>query len=74
MKTLFYRAHTELFLMREKIRDLRKNKSGAAMIEYSVLIGLITAAIIATVVIVGDRVDAAWTTLNTNMAAGGMGT
>jgi pilus assembly protein Flp/PilA len=74
MKTLMYRAYTELFLLREKARDLRDNKSGAAMIEYSVLIGLITAAVIATIVIVGDRVAQAWDTLNSNMSTGGMGT
>jgi len=66
MKTLIYRAHTELFLMREKIRELRKNKSGAAMIEYSILIGLITAAVIATIVLVGGKVEGAWTDLNAN--------
>jgi pilus assembly protein Flp/PilA len=72
MKTLFYRANTELFLMREKARDLLKNKSGAAMIEYSILIGLITAAVIATIVIVGGKIETAWNTLETNMTAGGM--
>ena len=72
MKSLIYRAHTELFLLREKIRDLPRNKSGAAMIEYSILIGLITAAVIATIVLVGTKVTNAWTTLNSNMATGGM--
>lgn len=66
MKALFYRANTELFLMREKIRELRENKSGAAMIEYSILIGLITAAVIATIVLVGGKVETAWTNLNNN--------
>lgn len=66
MKTLFYRANTELFLMREKARDLLKNKSGAAMIEYSILIGLITAAVIVTIGLVGDKVTNAWNDLNTN--------
>ena len=55
MKTLIHRAHIELFLLREKVRDLRENKSGAAMIEYSILIGLITAAVIATIVLVGEQ-------------------
>jgi pilus assembly protein Flp/PilA len=76
MKTLFQRAHIELFLMPERVRDLRKtirdlreNKSGAAMIEYSILIGLITALVIGTIVTVGQRVATAWTTLNTNMTS-----
>lgn len=66
MKALFYRANTELFLMREKMRDLLKNKSGAAMIEYSILIGLITAAVIVLIVAVGGKVTTAWTNLNSN--------
>jgi len=66
MKNLMYRAHSELFLLREKVRDMLENKSGAAMIEYSILIGLITAAVIATIVLVGGKVTAAWTTLNAN--------
>lgn len=69
MKTLMYRAYTELFMMRENFRDMLKNKSGAAMIEYSILIGLITVAVIATVVIVGQRVATAWANLNSNMSS-----
>ena len=53
MKNLMYRATAEVFLMREKLRDLRSNKSGASMIEYSLLLGLITAAIILLIVAVG---------------------
>ena len=45
------------------IRDER----GASLVEYSVLIGLITAATILTIVAVGGKVLVAWTTLNTNM-------
>jgi pilus assembly protein Flp/PilA len=66
MKNLMYRAHAELFTLRQKAHDLLKNKSGAAMIEYSILIGLITAAIIVTIGLVGDKVVAAWTTINAN--------
>ena len=81
MKNLIYRAHAELFMLRHwaedqlkkhKFQDLLKNKSGASMIEYSILIGLITAAVIATIVLVGGKVTRAWTTLNTNMQNGGM--
>ena len=51
MKNLMYRAHAELFTLRQKAQDLLKNKSGASMIEYAILIGLITAAVIGTSVI-----------------------
>ncbi len=50
---------------------LRKDESGAAMVEYSVLIGLITAATIAMVVAVGLWANTQWTTLNTALQGGG---
>jgi len=43
---------------------LRKDESGAAMVEYSVLVGLITAVTIAMVLAVGVWVNATWTTLD----------
>jgi len=48
------------------LTELKKNTEGASLIEYSLLIGLITAAVIATIVLVGAKVSGAWTTLNTN--------
>lgn len=53
--------------LRSLMTRLAKNESGAALVEYSILIGLITAAVIATIVLVGDWVQAAWTTLNANL-------
>jgi len=41
----------------------REEEEGAAMIEYTVLIGIITVAVIATVGIVGTWVSTQWTTL-----------
>ncbi len=46
--------------------DIRNSKEGASLIEYSILIGLVTAAVIATIVLVGGKVTGAWGTLNTN--------
>ena len=48
--------------------DIKKNIDGASLIEYSILIGLITAAVIAVIVFVGGRVSNEWTQLNTTMA------
>lgn len=42
---------------------LRKDESGATMVEYSVLIGIITAVTIAIIVGVGGFVNTAWTDL-----------
>lgn len=50
----------------DMVRTFRKDTSGASLIEYSILIGLITAAVIATIVLVGGKVTGAWNTLNTN--------
>ncbi len=50
----------------EVVHNLRKDTRGASLIEYSILIGLITAAVIATIVLVGGKVSGAWTTLNAN--------
>ena len=55
--------------VKKAIRRFAKDQSGAAMIEYSVLIGLITAAVITTVVAVGGWVTDEWTTLNGILAA-----
>lgn len=65
MKNLMYRAHAELFMLREKAQDLLKNKSGASMVEYSILLAIITAAVIVTIGLVGDKVAKAWTDINT---------
>jgi pilus assembly protein Flp/PilA len=51
------------------IRLLRHDESGAAMIEYSILIGLISAAVIAIIVFVGSWVVGAWTHLSTSLGS-----
>ena len=67
MKNLMYRAYAERFQLRQAARDLLTNKSGATMIEYSVLIALITVALIITIGLVGGQILTAWQTLNTNL-------
>ncbi|WP_278161427.1 Flp family type IVb pilin [Mesorhizobium sp. WSM4976] len=44
-------------------RRFRDDENGAAMVEYTVLLGIITVAVIATVVLVGAWVGTQWTTL-----------
>ena len=48
-----------------KLKALLRDDSGASMVEYSILIGLITAAIVGTIVTVGTWVETQWTTLDT---------
>jgi pilus assembly protein Flp/PilA len=45
------------------VRKLHDDKSGASMIEYSVLIGVILAVSVATVVAVGTWSGTQWTNL-----------
>jgi len=44
-------------------RQFCDDETGAAMVEYTVLLGIITVAVIATVVLVGTWVTGQWTTL-----------
>jgi pilus assembly protein Flp/PilA len=53
----------------EQLKDrLARDESGAALIEYSILIGLISAVAVGAVVVVGQWVNGQWTALNTALA------
>ena len=45
------------------VRKLRKDQDGAALIEYTVLLGILIVAVIATISLVGTWVSGQWTTL-----------
>ncbi|MER9745428.1 MULTISPECIES: Flp family type IVb pilin [unclassified Mesorhizobium] len=44
-------------------RQFRDNENGAAMVEYTILLGIITIAVIASVITVGAWVGTQWTSL-----------
>ena len=46
------------------INDFQKNIEGASLIEYSILIGLIAAAVVAVIGFVGDKIGISWNNLN----------
>jgi pilus assembly protein Flp/PilA len=46
--------------MRKLIAKFRREEDGAAMVEYTVLLGIITAAVIVTVGLVGTWVSGTW--------------
>ncbi|BAV50564.1 pilin subunit [Mesorhizobium loti] len=50
-------------------RQFRDDENGAAMVEYTILLGIITVAVIATIITVGTWVAGRWTTLSTQLAA-----
>jgi pilus assembly protein Flp/PilA len=58
--------------MKKKCMDLLvrlgRDEEGAAMIEYSILIGLIAAATIAAIIVVATWVTGKWTALCTAMS------
>ena len=45
------------------LSKLRKDEDGAALIEYTVLLGILIVAVIATITLVGGWVSGQWTTL-----------
>jgi pilus assembly protein Flp/PilA len=47
----------------------RADEDGAAMVEYTVLLSIITVGVIATVIIIGTWVSAEWGELQTNLGA-----
>ena len=58
---------TRLTTLLAKLRD----DSGAAMVEYSILLGIVAVAVIAAVIAVGGWAGTRWTTLQGLLPAGG---
>ncbi len=52
-------------------KQFRDDDSGAAMIEYTVLLGVITVAVIATIVLVATWVTGRWSALDTALTSAG---
>ena len=49
------------------IARLRRDEDGAALIEYTVLLGIMVVAVIATIIAVGGWINGQWTALNTQI-------
>lgn len=50
-------------------RQFRDDENGAAMVEYTILIGLITALVVASVIAIGTWAGTKWTELETAIGA-----
>ena len=50
------------------LKQLVKDEEGAALIEYTVLLGILVVAVIATIVAVGKWVNGKWTALNAQLS------
>lgn len=55
--------------MRNLLQKFRRDEDGAAMVEYAVLLGLITAAVIATITAMGGDIAGIFLTVQTALAA-----
>lgn len=53
--------------MTKLLKAFAKDESGAALIEYTVLLGILVVTVIASIVAVGTWVDGKWTTLKTEI-------
>jgi pilus assembly protein Flp/PilA len=60
----------EMTRLRGFFTRLRKDEKGATMIEYSILIGIITAVAIGFIIAMGGFVSGAWSTLCSNINSG----
>ena len=54
-----------MFAIKSVAIRLLREETGAALVEYSVLISLISAAVVTLIGSVGGKIKTAWTTLNT---------
>jgi len=50
------------------LRRLQSDEGGAALVEYTVLLGILLVAVIATIIAVGGWVNGKWTALNAALA------
>ena len=51
-----------------QIRRLNKDEEGAALIEYTVLLGILVVAVIAIIVAVGGWINGKWAALNAQLS------
>lgn len=59
--------------MKSLMKKFLNDESGATMVEYAVLVALISIAAIATIILVGDRVDEAFARVESELASAGSG-
>jgi len=52
----------------QRLKRLYKDEQGAALVEYTVLLGVMLVAVIGTIVLVGGWVNTKWVTLLTALS------
>jgi pilus assembly protein Flp/PilA len=69
MLKTFVLAQTAVLNAKDRLAGLRRDESGAALIEYSLLIGLIVVGAVAAITAVGTKIGGNWTSLKTAIGA-----
>lgn len=59
--------------MKSLMKKFLNDESGATMVEYAILVALISIAAIATIILVGQRVDDAFEAVRSELASAGAG-
>lgn len=59
--------------MKSLMKKFLNDESGATMVEYAILVALISIAAITTIIMVGDKVDDAFDRVQTELASAGSG-
>jgi len=54
--------------IKKVLRRLQFDEDGAALVEYTVLLGIMLVAVIATIIAVGGWINSKWTALNAAIA------
>jgi pilus assembly protein Flp/PilA len=49
------------------VKDFARDERGASLLEYTILLAMISVAVIATIGGVGDWISGRWTTLSSNL-------
>jgi Flp pilus assembly pilin Flp len=62
-------AQTAIGSVKDRVAALRRDESGAALIEYSLLIGLIVVGAVVAMTAVGTKIGADWNDLKTKIGA-----
>jgi pilus assembly protein Flp/PilA len=61
------KALTVLSELKPMLNGFKKDENGAALIEYTVLLGILLVAVIAIIVFVGGWVSGQWSALSTKL-------
>jgi pilus assembly protein Flp/PilA len=66
-----YTVWSEFKSSLDRFATLKKDEDGAALIEYTVLIGILLIAVIAIILFVGSWISTQWSSLSTAISGNG---